>query len=152
MNKSQTLTAVAALIAGLGYAGAAWADHLAAPAALTCNAIADPVLLDWGDVDGAQKYSVDFECMMTEIIDDSEVTTTIEFDIGTGDREDGGLPEDSDLEVTYAELDAAAGQNLSGFECSAKVKALDPGRGKGRQNHLFSSPETDCGTVAEHDD
>ena len=146
MTKIKTFTVATALIMAVGYAGAAWA--LPAPEGLTCDATADPVMLDWGDVEGADKYSVDFECMITEIIDDSEVTTTIEFDIGTGDREDDGMPEDSDLEVSYDQLNAAAGQDLAGFECYAKVKGLNPGRGKGPQNHAFS-PQMSCGTVAE---
>lgn len=58
---------------------------------------------------------------------------------------------DPDLDVTYAELEAAAGAEagaFAGFDAHAKVKALDPGNGKGRQNHSFSSPESDCGTIS----
>lgn len=141
------MATLAALALLLGSANAAKASHLAAPTNLVCDATADPITLDWDDVTGAVKYSVDFE--LTQTI--GEVTTTIELSIGTSDRTDGGLMGDSDLDVTYAELEAAAGFDpgaLVGFDVDAKVKALDPGKGKGRQNHGFSSPESDYGTIS----
>lgn len=141
------MATLAALALLLGSANAAKASHLAAPTNLVCDATADPITLDWDDVTGAVKYSVDFE--LTQTIE--EVTTTIELSIGTSDRTDGGLMGDSDLDVTYAELEAAAGVDpgaLVGIDVDAKVKALDPGKGKGRQNHGFSSPESDCGTIS----
>lgn len=141
------MATLAALALLLGSANAAKASHLAAPTNLVCDATADPITLDWDDVGDAVKYSVDFR--LTQTIE--EVTTTIELSIGTSDRTDGGLMGDSDLDVTYAELEAAAGVDpgaLLGFDVDAKVKALDPGKGKGRQNHGFSSPESDCGTIS----
>ena len=139
-----TLAAMALVMAATGTAKA---SHLLAPTGLTCDATVDPITLDWDDVVDAVKYSVDFE--LTQTVD--EVTTTIELSIGTSERTDGGLMGDSDLSVTYADLEAAAGVEagaLAGFDVDAKVKALDPGKGKGRQNHAFSSPGSDCGTIS----
>ncbi len=141
------VASLAALALILGATSAAKAGHLAAPTGLVCDATADPITLDWDDVGNAVKYSVDFE--LTQTVE--EVTTTIELSIGTSERTDGGLIGDSNLDVTYAELEAAAGVEagaLAGFDVDAKVKALDPGKGKGRQNHSFSSPESDCGTIS----
>ena len=141
------MTTLAILALLLGSASAAKAAHLTAPTNLVCDATADPITLDWDDVTDAVKYSVDFELTQTV----GEVTTTIELSIGTSERTDGRLIGDSDLDVTYAELEAAAGLEagaLAGFDVDAKVKALDPGKNKGRQNHSFSSPESSCGTIS----
>ncbi len=147
VNISGAVVATLAVLALLlGSASAAKASHLLAPTGLVCDATADPITLDWDDVTGAVKYSVDFK--LTKTVD--EVTTTIELSIGTSDRTDDGLMGDSDLDVTYAELEAVAGVGagaLVGFDVDAKVKALDPGKIKGRQNHGFSSPESGCGTI-----
>lgn len=139
------MAALAVLVLLLGSANAANANHLAAPTGLVCDATADPITLDWEDVGGAVKYSVDFR--LTQTVDE---VTTIELSIGTSDRTDGGLIGDSDLDVTYGELEAAAGVEagaLADFDAYAKVKALDPGRNKGRHNHSFS-PESFCGPIS----
>lgn len=143
----KVLTTGIVFAAAFGLATVAHADHLVAPAGLSCDATGDPITLDWDDVTDATKYSVDFRA--TKTVDD--VTTTIEFSFGTGDRTDGGDAADSDLSLTLAELEAAAGVGLGelgGFELFAKVKGLHPGRGQGRQNNPFS-PELSCGTILE---
>ena len=43
--------------------------------------------------------------------------------------------------------DAAMVDDITGYQCFAKVKALNPGENRGRQHHTFTSPATDCGLV-----
>lgn len=137
-----TLSALALLCGIVGTASA-----LVAPTSPTCTNSGEGLSLDWGDVDGADKYSVDFRCEMGE----GDATVTVEFDIGTGDREDDGEKGDSDLEVSNEQLnDAALIEDLTGYQCFAKVKALNPGKGKGKQNHTFSDL-VDCGTIGTAD-
>lgn len=110
------------------------------------------VCVDWDDVEGANKYSVEFEC--------TDTTLTVEFDIGTGDRTDGGLIGDSNLFVTFAEMDNAASlatdgaiTNLSGFTCEVKVKALNPpssDKPNKHQSNLFSAPPAPFGPIPAH--
>jgi hypothetical protein len=120
---------------------------------------ATDVALDWDDVLGATKYSVDLEGTVTfdyfdgtSLIEDAELDVELSF--GTSDRTDGGLMGDSDLSIAKGDLELAlilAIQDalglppenlvaLDGFDGEAKVKALDAGNGKGKQNNPFSDP------------
>lgn len=114
--------------------------------------------LDWTDVDGAVKYSVDIEGLAVfndgELVDgdgdgdplDPEILE-VGVSFGTSDRTDGGVMGDSDLTITLDELAAAIAADLgipvedllSLTEPTYKVKALGPGNGKGRQNNEFDS-------------
>ncbi len=117
-----------------------------APTGLTCDATttADHVLFDWDDVTVAEKYSLDVEFEL-DLDGDGENDTTVEFSFGTSDRTDGALISDSFLNVPKAAFaidtndDGVPDQQLTG-PGTAKVKGLDPGKGKGRQNNLFSLP------------
>jgi hypothetical protein len=121
---------------------------LDAPANLTVVVGATTLDFDWDDVVDADKYSVDIEG--TVIYLDSnlqEVEADIELSFGTSDRTDGGAMEDSDLTILIDDLaDAIALElgisedDLFGLEAEAKVKALSPGKNKGRQNNPFSTP------------
>ena len=142
MRKKAICAIISVLALFCGTVGTASA--LSAATGLTCDVTSDPAVLNWDDVDGADKYSVDFRCEM-EV---DEVTTTVEFDIGTSDGEDVGPISDSELTVTHQELNDAALMDLSGYQCFAKVKGLNPGNNRGKQNHTFSSPSVDCGVVA----
>jgi len=111
------------------------------------------VVLDWNDVNDATKYSVDIEGTVTYYDSNSmtRVTVDVELSFGTSDRTDGGEMGDSYLAIPESDLcdavlDALAemGVNLDfvgDFQLlsSGKVKALDPGKGKGRQNNPFSN-------------
>ncbi|MHC4221388.1 MAG: hypothetical protein ACYST9_03125 [Planctomycetota bacterium] len=113
------------------------------------------VFLDWTDVSGARKYSVDIKGTATYFDPDSQTSREIdvELSIGTSDRKDGGSMGDSDLIVSISELDYAVVYALFDhgvdpiiirdldswqFIGTAKVKGLNPGKGNGRQNHPFS--------------
>ena len=119
---------------------------LDAPTEFTCSIIDETVYFDWTDVADADKYSVDVEVPVdTSDPLDGVADMIVELSFGTSDRTDGGDMGDSDLYVPLAEFvydidgDGVLDQ-LSGT-ATAKVKALNPGKGKGRQNNPFS---TEC--------
>jgi hypothetical protein len=121
---------------------------LPAPTGLSVTVGSSTVDLDWDDVVGAAKYSVDIEGTVTytdAIL--GEVTADVEVSFGTSDRTDGGDMADSDLTITIDDLALAIAtelgistDDLDSLDGSAKVKALDPGKGAGSQNNPFSDP------------
>lgn len=117
------------------------------------DANGDSVFLDWTDVNDAVKYSVDIKGSV-EYFDSnstSHVTVDVKLSFGTSDRTDGKEMGESDLAIAKDDLcasilDALAelGVNLDfvgdlEFIATGKVKALDPGKDKGRQNNPFSN-------------
>ena len=119
---------------------------LDAPTGFTCsvNTVDQTVEFDWDDVIDADKYSVDVE-VPVDTTGDGVADMIVELSFGTSDRTDGGYMVESYLDVPLTEFvydidgDGVLDQ-LSG-SATAKVKALNPGKGKGRQNNLFS---TEC--------
>ncbi len=124
---------------------------LPAPTGLTVTAGETGVALDWDDVEGATKYSVDLEGTVNYTYWDETLGTEVpatadaEISFGTSDRTDDALMSDSNLTITLDELAAALAARLGvdtsevvSFEGSAKVKALNPGKGNGPQNNPFS--------------
>jgi hypothetical protein len=124
------------------------AASLPAPANLTVDVGPADLALDWDDVQDATKYSVDIEGIVTYLdSEDQEVEADIELSYGTSDRTDGGAMGDSDLTILIEDIaDAIALElgisvdDLLWLEAEAKVKALAPGKNKGRQNNPFSDP------------
>lgn len=138
---------------------------LPAPTNLTVNAAGDPIVLDWDDVVGAAKYSVDLEGTVTfdyatdaGLVEDQELVVKVSF--GTSARTDGGLMGDSYLNIAKTDLEQALVKAIQAalplepiyivvvdeFEGAAKVKALSPGKGSGAQSNPFSEP-ADLGPV-----
>jgi len=133
---------------------------LPAPAGLTVTVNANDVAFNWDDVTGAKKYSVDLEGTVTfDYVDGTgalieDATLDVELSFGTSDRTDGGEIGDSDLTIAKADLELAlisAIQDalalpptnlvaVGDFDGEAKVKALNPGKGNGKQNNPFSDP------------
>jgi hypothetical protein len=117
--------------------------QLPAPTGLTCEIVeADitAVCCDWEDVDGAKKYSLDAEAEV-DTTGDGVADMTVELSFGTSDREDGGPMGDSDLCTDLDNFVYLVGEDtvqLSG-PVDIKVKALNPGKGKGKQNNPFST-------------
>jgi hypothetical protein len=123
------------------------------PTNLTVTVNGD-ICFDWDGIIGAAMYSVDVEGLVIFDYHDGELvhldeTLYVELSFGTGDRADGGEKSDSDLCITRENLEAAlisAIQDELGevlvtvveFHGLGEVKALDPGRGKGKQNTPFS--------------
>jgi hypothetical protein len=122
---------------------------LPAPTNFTATVVGDEIVFDWDDVVGATKYSVDVEATVTYVDASGNVQSgEVELSYGTSDRTDGGDMGDSDLTITVeqglADLAAALGVDPAlledaEIEAWAAVKALDPGKGKGRQNNPFSN-------------
>lgn len=137
-----TMLAIAGVIVA---ANQARADHLEAPTGVTCEVVDDTIAADWDDVDGAVKYSVDVVAAY-DIDGDGEPDEIAEFSFGTSDRTDDGEIGDSDLTIALADLVVGVDSDGDGVEdtffdpvaAMLKVKALDPGRGRGPQNHPFS--------------
>ena len=139
-----------AVLAGICLVVPAVALALDAPTGLSAVVGADTVSLDWDDnVIEAVKYSVDIEGMVTywDAILLAEATASVEVSFGTSDRTDGGVMGDSDLTIAIDDLAAAIAAELGipagdviSLDGIAKVKALDPGKDKGRQNNPFSTP------------
>lgn len=125
------------------------AAPLLAPENLTVDVSPTELALDWVDVEEAVKYSVDIEGTVVYLdSEDQEVEADIELSFGTSDRTDGGAMGDSDLTILIDDLaDAIASElgisvdDLVWLEAEAKVKALAPGKNKGRQNNPFSDQE-----------
>ena len=97
----------------------------------------------WDPVEGATKYSVnvyaEYDTDGDGIGDMSE-----DFDFGTSDRDDGYLMSDPFLNIPFAAISVDIDVNEDGNPdtltgAMARVKALNPGKGNGRQNHPFSA-------------
>ena len=108
---------------------------------------------DWEDVRGATKYSLDIEAEVTyfDKIEGVRKTAEVELSFGTSDRTDGRDMSDSDLAIAKADLRQAVLDALGltdetvgpmSLDAMAKVKALSPGKNKGRQNNPFSEKKT----------
>jgi hypothetical protein len=122
----------------------------------------DVFLLDWTDVTGADKYSVDVTAMAladTGEVDEDENPILIELEMsasfGTSERLDGGDMSDSNLNIPVEDIEALVADlqayidyligegdivSADPIEVSAKVKALDPSvKPTKRQNNPFSN-------------
>jgi hypothetical protein len=154
MNAKRICAMVAVL--GLVMPVAAMAS-LPAPENVTVdvNETAGTMFIDWNDVPGAVKYSVDIEGVVTYwatiLVDGNEVVVEanapVEVSFGTSDRTDGGEMGDSDLTLTIEEIAAAIAaqlgvlpEDLIQIDGLVKVKALAPGKGQGAQDNPFSEP------------
>jgi len=113
---------------------------LPAPANFTAVLDGDLIKADWDDVIGATKYSV---CVVAEydVDGNGEADMSMDFDFGTGDRIDGVPMSESWLEIPFAELtldlDGDGVDEATPVKAQARVKALNPGKGKGRQDNPF---------------
>lgn len=139
MKKTFLILSLALMVMMFGTSAMA---QLPAPTGLACevggiDTVA--VCCDWDDVEGANKYSLDAEAEV-DTTGDGVADMTVELSFGTSDREDGGLMGDSDLCTALDNFVYLSGEDivqLSG-PVDIKVKALNPGKGKGRQNNPFS--------------
>jgi hypothetical protein len=122
---------------------------LLAPANLTVTSIDDSLLFAWDPVDGAVKYSLDLEGVVTYYDDDLLMETTAEVTVsfGTSDRTDGLDMSVPNLTLAIDDIRAAIAAQLGvdvddvySIDGLAKVKALGPGKGAGAQNNPFSDP------------
>ena len=149
MKKAILISFMVGIAVMLG--SSAMAQNLLAPANLTCSLVDtdgdganDAVYFDWDDVTNADKYSVDVE-VPVDTTGDGVADMIVELSFGTSDRTDGGDMVDSYLYVPLTEfvydIDGDGEPDQLSGSATAKVKALDPGKGRGRQNNPFS---TEC--------
>ena len=104
------------------------------PQNLLCPIVSDVVAFDWDDVPEAVKYSLDVD-VEVDSDGDGENDMTVEFSFST-------VESFLNVPITDFQYDIdgdGVPDQLTG-PATAKVKGLDPGKGKGRQNNLFSSP------------
>jgi hypothetical protein len=107
----------------------------------------DSVCCSWDPVIDAVKYSLDIDIPVdTSDPADGIADMVVELSFGTSDRTDGGSMSDPNLcvflsDITYDINGDTVPDQLSG-DADIKVKALDPGKGKGSQNNPFSIPVT----------
>jgi hypothetical protein len=120
---------------------------LAAPTGFTATLVDEVIKADWDDVTGAAKYSVNIVAEY-DTNGDGAADMSVDFDFGTGDRTDGLPMSASSLDIPLAELEHMIDVNNDGVDeafmpvkAQARVKALNPGKGKGRQDNPF------CGFV-----
>ena len=121
------------------------------PHILSAAIVNDEFCVTWQAVSGAVKYSVDVDVYVDEYFDDDGIPqTVVEFSFGTGDQTDPAnpnlcVPLANFTRTTYDENgDPINDENgdpileqVSGT-AQVKVKALNPGKGNGRQNNKFS--------------
>lgn len=119
---------------------------LAPPLNFTAVVNGDVIETDWDDVLNAAKYSVDVIAIYDFDTDaDGVADLSMDFDFGTSDRTDGLPISTSSLDIPIEDLMADVnGDTVLDSPISAvlRVKALNPGKGKGRQDNPFSAPVT----------
>jgi hypothetical protein len=134
------------IIIGLSMITASWAmAALEAPTGLTCSVYDSPPVADslinfaWNTVTGATKYSIDITAQYQIPGDSGLIDVTVEWSFSSN----GSLTE---LPVPFSNLtyivvnSAGATNSYDPLSFTAKVKALNPGKGNGRQNNPFSAP------------
>jgi len=101
----------------------------------------DSICFSWDSVEGATKYSLDI-AVYVDVDKDSFFDRMVEFSFGIGNRTGGFNPSDLNLCVPLSDFNS----DLDGDDVPeqiygtalVKVKALNPGKGNGRQNNAFS--------------
>jgi hypothetical protein len=109
-----------------------------APVILSFINEVESVCFNWTDVAEASKYSLDvlFE---VDTDDDGEADMTVELSFGTSDyMDDMGAPGICIPKSDFNYVNGDGETVLISGEGLAKVKGLNPGKGKGRQNNEFS--------------
>jgi len=113
------------------------------PVIISAGIDGEEFCVEWESVEGAVKYSVDVDVDVDEYFDDEGLPqTVVEFSFGTGDQTDPAatnlcVPLADFTRTTYDENGDPIIIPVFGT-AHVKVKALNPGKGKGRQNNQFS--------------
>ena len=111
--------------------------HLDAPENFTATVMGNEVVFAWDAVEGADKYSIDVEAYV--MLDG--VMGPVSVDLSYGTRDPGlTVPVPMLYDDIAAALDVAPGA-IRTLDAWAKVKALNPGKGRGPQNTPFSEPD-----------
>lgn len=137
MKKTVSKVAVIAAAGFLGFAGLANANHLTAPTGLVCPVVSGVIATDWGDLTGANKYSVNVVATYdTGIAGDPSDDTTVDFDF-SAHTSDLNIPL-SALKKDFVDANGAI-VSLDPISYQLRVKGLHPGRDQSRQNNPFSA-------------
>ena len=122
---------------------------LEAPTVLSVSPGPFGIYFDWDDVTGAAKYSVDVEGLVSYMyFDDGPQWGLAYVEISMGTSDYNYYMENSNLWISKRniagllaeEIDVEGPILVLGLLGEAKVKALDPGKEKGRQNNPFLDP------------
>ena len=114
---------------------------LPAPTNLAATVVNESLCITWDSVSNARKYAVSVN-VDVDSDGDNYNDKLVKFSFNTADRNDGLDPSFPSLCVPLAELvrdinDDGVPEQIFGTAL-VKVKALNPGKGSGRQNHAFS--------------
>lgn len=114
---------------------------LPAPENIVTNIVNDNICFSWDTVDQAAKYAVSVN-VDVDSDGDGLANTQVKFSFNTADRTDGLDPSSPNLCIPLADFvfDIDGDGDLEQISGTAhvKVKALNPGKGTGRQNSAFS--------------
>lgn len=111
--------------------------HLDAPENFTATVMGNEVVFSWDAVEGADRYSIEVEAYV--MLDG--VMGPVSVDLSYGTRNPGlTVPVPMLCDDIAAALDVAPGA-IRTLDAWAKVKALNPGKGRGPQNNPFSEPD-----------
>ena len=154
MKKSVIFAITLAVAICLSFAGTALAakkvkvDAMPAPWDFACEDDGSGFMTSWMDLEETQamSYSVEFECSTEVEIEEVITTIIVEFNIGTHDPEDDSSQHwtGSPMYISYDGLNFAAGTDLDGYDCVAKVKGLDSWMTKGKSQDGLWSNEDKC--------
>ena len=142
------MVATVSVQAGKKCKGPKWSmERLPAPEWVEVNGNSQDLWLDWSAVEGATKYSLQIRATATWYDADSgEQSGSVRLNVGTTD-DIFTISFADTREMVLAQLGLSE-EDVGDIELEgcAKVKALNPGKGSGPQNHPFS--EAICFTVS----
>lgn len=114
---------------------------LPAPQNVAARLDAENICFSWDAVTGASKYSLDI-AVYVDVDGDSFTDKVVEFSLGVGGQTDGFDPSSPGLCVPFSDIvydvDGDGKPEQVWGTAHVRVKALNPGKGNGRQNNAFS--------------
>ncbi len=119
------------------------AGSLSAPDPFVATLADGIIQTSWSPVEGAVKYSVNILAAY-DTDGDGEADLWLDYDFGTSDRTDGLGMDNPSLNIPTSALEISIGTDdnvitLMPVSAVARVKALAPGKDKGRQDNPFSN-------------
>ncbi len=119
---------------------------LPAPEKFDAAVVGNVIQTSWDPVANADKYSVKIVAAY-DTDGNAEIDVYLVFDFGTSDRTDGYPMSDPFLDIPLSALEISVDTDNDGIPDTqlmplagaASVKALNPGKGKGRQDNPFSN-------------
>lgn len=137
LQKGAGLVAAVAVLFAAGVTGANHAS-LDMPEISSCNIDGDALTVTWNSVEGADKYSLEVTGFIT-LGEDTELGVgqhIYSWDVGVPGSEDANVTATVPLADLFFQGDETTYH--PDYLALVRVKALDPGKGRGHQNHNFS--------------